>query len=238
MCKLGSLNAEEEAYEAIVSAIIEGRLSPGFPVTEHHLSAELGISRTPIRNAMRRLASEGLLEKRKNRGCVIPCLSRKDLEDLFKVRLLIEPSIAFEAAKKATKDRYPEFLALLEEERECYFKGDSSIYKVNRDFHYGIARLTGNRYMEDVVRHYYWRSELYILFFDSFFIETDKIKLLRDPDKSDSHVEHRALLEAIFQSNPEKSRELMEHHILSTLSMLNYHSQLLKEYRGVDLMQE
>lgn len=187
---------------------------------------------------MRRLASEGLLESRKNRGCTIPSLSRKDLENLFKVRLIIEPSIALEAAKKATKDQYPYFLALLEEERQCYFNGDSSVYKVNRDLHYGIARLTGNRYMEDVVRHYYWRSELYILFFDSFFIETDKIKLLRDPDQSESHVEHRALIESIFQNRPDESKKLMEHHILSTLSMLNYHSQLLKEYRGVDLMQE
>ncbi|MFA0889120.1 MAG: GntR family transcriptional regulator [Synergistales bacterium] len=231
-------NAEEKAYEAIIAAIIEGKLLPGFPITESELSEELGVSRTPIRNALRRLVAEGLLESRKNRGCVIPGLSRKDLEDLFKVRLITEPNIAFEAAKKATEDQHPYFLDLLEKERECYFHGDSSVYKVNQDLHYGIARLTGNRYMEEVIRHYYWRSELYVLFFDSFFVETDKVKLLRDPDRSESHIGHQKLVRAIFGNQPNEAKKLMEDHILSTLSMLNYHSRLLKEYRGVDLMKE
>lgn len=231
-------NAEEKAYEAIIAAIIQGNLAPGSRITELELSEKLGVSRTPIRNALRRLIAEGLLERHKNRAYVIPSISKKDMEDLFKVRLMIEPNIAFEAAKKATEDQYQYFLNLLEKERECYYQGNTAIYKINQSLHFGIARLTQNRYMEDIVRHYYWRSELYVLFFDSFFMETDKVKLLRDPDKSKSHLEHRAIIKSIFDNRPDQSKMLMEDHILSTLSMLNYHSKLLKEYRGGDFLKE
>lgn len=231
-------NAETLAYEGVIRLILEGRIPPGFPLVEQQVAEELGLSRTPVRNALRRLAAEGLLENRTGRSCVLPGLSRKDLEDLYRVRLIAEPWVAYDAARQAGEEEREVFENLILRERECYFSGDPKIYEVNKDLHLGIARLTGNRHMEHQVKQLFWRCELYVLFFDNFFRRAGKVELLRDPDRSKSHREHRDLVRAIFENRPNEAKEIMEDHIHSTVAMLLHNSESLRAYGGVSLLEE
>jgi len=191
-----------------------------------------------VRNALRRLVAEGLLEARANRSVILPPLSRRDMEDLYRVRLLTEPWAAHDAALRAPAEERGAFEALIERERGCYFSGDPRIYEVNREIHLGVARLSGNRHWENLVRQLFWRCELYVLFFDHFFRRTGQEDLLRDPDRSKSHREHRELLEAIFGHRPEEARKAMEGHIRSTLSMLADNSASLRQLGGAALLEE
>ncbi len=213
-------SAEEKAYQSIIRLIINQKYPPGTPLAEIQVSKEIGMSRTPVRNALRRLIADGFLDSSFNKSVRVPRLSSKDLQSLFDLRLLLEPKAAYEAAANANARQKDEFDQLIAKEKEGYYQGDPSLHKINEHIHFGIAALSGNIYLERAIKPLFWRSELYVFFFDSFYIGNDRKSLLRDPEKSVSHIEHRLLIDAIFQNNSQKAEEIMQKHILSTKKML------------------
>lgn len=213
-------SAEKRAYREIIRLILSQKYPPGSSLIEVQIADQLGMSRTPVRNALRQLVSEGLLENPTNRSCVIPVLSRRDLEKLNETRLLLEPKAAFAAAENADPKRHPEFLALLEKEKQGYYTGDYEIYNINKEIHFGIASMAQNPYLERCVKQIFWRSELYFFFFDTFYVGNSKGERLRDPEKSKGYKEHVALIDAIFSKDSKKSEQLMKEHILSTFRAL------------------
>lgn len=82
--------AREKAYEFLKTSVLSGGFTPGERMTEEHLAARLGISRTPIREALHRLASEGLLKPFGTRGFVVPQDTRAEMEELFEIRAVLE----------------------------------------------------------------------------------------------------------------------------------------------------
>ena len=94
-------NTENIVYEGIVSLIMNGKIQPGSRLVEQQIADELHVSRTPVRNAMRTLASEGLIEEAGHGGYSLFSLSRKDVRELYRVKSILEPQIAVEAAKNA-----------------------------------------------------------------------------------------------------------------------------------------
>jgi DNA-binding GntR family transcriptional regulator len=217
---LESQSAEDKAYKAIIRLILEQKYPPGSSLVEAQLAEELDMSRTPIRSALRRLTTDGFLENPFNRSCRVPSVSRKDLEKLFDLRLLLEVKAASEAALNADESRKEEFEQLIALEREEYYTGDMDIYVINQQIHFGIANLSDNIYLEGAMKPLFWRSELYVFFLDTFYVSTDKKPLLRDPDKSRSHNEHKSLIEAIFSHSHKDAALIMKSHILSTKNML------------------
>ena len=213
-------SAEEKAYQSIIRLIINQQYPPGTPLIEAQICEEIGMSRTPIRNALRRLIADGFLDSSFNKSVRVPSLSRKDLQALFDLRLLLETKTAYEAAVNAKDHQKEEFDQLIVKEKEGYYLGDPYLYKINEQIHFGIAALSDNIYLQRAIRPLFWRSELYVFFFDSFYIGNDQKSLLRDPDKSVSHLEHQMLVEAIFQNKPQEAKDIMRKHILSTKTML------------------
>lgn len=213
-------SAEDKAYKAIIRQILDQKYPPGSSLVEAQLAEDLGMSRTPIRNALRRLTTDGFLENPFNRSCRVPKLSRRDLEKLFDLRLCLETKAACDAALNAPEERREEFEKLIAEEREGYYTGNKDLYEINQQIHFGIAALSGNIYLEGAIKPLFWRSELYVFFFDTFYVSNEKKPLLRDPDKSRSHKEHKALVDAIFRHSAVEAAEIMKLHILSTKSML------------------
>ncbi|MEP6648542.1 MAG: GntR family transcriptional regulator [Lapillicoccus sp.] len=94
--------ASDRAYAQLRSEILEGRLPPGLALGEVEQSARLGISRTPLREALARLASEGLVESPGSRGVVVAELSSRDVDALFEMRSCLEAEAARLAAQKST----------------------------------------------------------------------------------------------------------------------------------------
>jgi DNA-binding GntR family transcriptional regulator len=85
-----SIPVREKAYESLKSSILSGRFNPGERLTEEHLAKELGMSRTPIREALHKLESEGLIKPLASRGFVASQDSKDDIEELFEIRAVLE----------------------------------------------------------------------------------------------------------------------------------------------------
>ena len=83
-------SVREKTYEYLKSGIFSGRFTPGERLTEEHLAEELGVSRTPVREALHKLEQEGLIEPLESRGFCIPRDSEKEIEDLFELRTVLE----------------------------------------------------------------------------------------------------------------------------------------------------
>ena len=224
--------AEDKAYKAIIRLILEQKYPPGSSLIEAQLAKDLGMSRTPIRSALRRLTTDGFLENPFNRSCRIPRISRDDLEKLFGLRLLLESYAAHEAALNAPMDRKEEFERLIEKERTGYYAGDKNLYEINQEIHFGIASLSENPYLEGAIKPLFWRSELYVFFFDTFYVGNERKPLLRDPDKSSSHKEHQELIYAIFNRSPDDAKKIMKKHILSTRKMLITNANFQGNFNG------
>jgi len=213
-------HAESTAYDGIIHLIMRGDIKPGTRLIEQQIGDELKISRTPVRSAMRSLSSEGLLENRGKGGYILPPLSLKDLSNLYLTKFMIEPSIAGYAAKVASVSKKEYFLDILDREREYYFKSVDNLYKINREIHYGIAYLTENKYMTSLQGQLFWRSELYILFFDTYYHATSEKPILNDPDLSESHKGHVEIIDAVFSNDPIRSEIAMRKHLADTWNML------------------
>lgn len=212
------VSAEDRAHKEIINLILSQKYAPGDRLVEAELAQELGLSRTPVRNALRKLIAEGLLESQNNKSCVIPRITPADMEALFSVRSLIEGRAAAGAAKLATGADVEHLRNLVARERELYAQGDKDLYtEVNEKLHLGIARLARNDYLERFISQTFWRAELYIFFFDRFYLRPGGVEAPnRDPDKSQSCRQHAALVEAIAARDSVLAESLMKEHITCT----------------------
>jgi DNA-binding GntR family transcriptional regulator len=219
---LAKESTEQKAFREIIRLILSHKYSPGSPLIEKQIAEELGMSRTPVRGALRQLVAIGLLDNstKRNGSCIIPVLSRKDLEKLNEARLLLEPRVAYEAALNADPEKYEKFKALLEEEKHCYCTGDMDIYEINEELHFGIAAMADNPYLERCIKQVFWRTQLYVFFFDTFYMDSCNRGQIMDPELSIGHREHAGIIDAIFCRNGEKAETLMKEHVLSTFNML------------------
>jgi DNA-binding GntR family transcriptional regulator len=210
--KAPSLNMGEEAYRAIIRKILGGTFHPGELLREVDLAEQLGISRTPVSVALNRLVSEGFLEKRKKNGCVIPVPSADDARKVFYARQVIEGQTAAAAARNASPEDLAELGRALEIQAQSLATNSRELFSSsNEAFHMGIARMSGNPYFERYCRHAFWRSNLYVFFFDAFYTH-----LKHAGPGSKTSIHHRQILDAIAGRDAEEARRLMEQHVMVT----------------------
>ena len=187
-------NAEASAYEMIMNMILSRSCGPGDRLVELEIAEQAGLSRTPVRNAMRQLAAEGLLENRGNKGCYIPQLTPQDMAEVFKIRGFLEGKAALEAAYNRTDEDLKKLHSFLDMEKEYYRKGSLKEYaSVNDKFHLFLGKLSKNSYIEKFSRQAFLRSGLYIFYFDRFYAPSEHGELLRDPAQSVSCIEHEKI---------------------------------------------
>jgi len=135
----------DEVASRVRDMIIEGALAPGARIYEEQLAKTLGVSRTPMREALKTLASEGLIELAAARGAVVKRFSPKDVRDMLDVLAVLEPFAARLACKGASDEQIAELRAL-HDRMAALFKARNRLeyYKLNQDFHSGVLRLSGN----------------------------------------------------------------------------------------------
>jgi DNA-binding GntR family transcriptional regulator len=139
---------KEMALSIIKEAVLSKRLEPEKMYTEAALTNEMGISRTPVREALIHLASRGLIVYHPRKGFKIKCMTEKDVQDLFELRLALELTVIRHITPNLTK----ESLAEIEKIWDQYLKIVQNGYPVgsihaNRDFHVRLAQLTENSYL-------------------------------------------------------------------------------------------
>lgn len=207
-------------YHQIRAEIVKGELIPGESVTEMGLAKDCGVSRTPVREALRQLELEGLVELIPNKGAVILGISPEDICDIYQIRAMLEGSVAERAAQKATDEDIRKLTEILDL-TEFYISRQNlqQLQAMDGQFHQLIYEMSGSRMFRRVLKdlHYY-------------------IGLTRDASlKSEGRAvqsvkEHRAVLEAIREHDGARAKELMTLHVNKALkNVLKRH---LQEVQG------
>jgi DNA-binding GntR family transcriptional regulator len=135
------------AHNAIRDLIVDGTFAPGDRLNEVDLSETFGISRAPVREALQRLASEGLVDLIPNRGAFVRQFTGDELRDLYEVRNTLEVAAAELAAARATGGDLAALFALLDETQDALAGADAGAYPPNLDFHRLVLEASGNSYL-------------------------------------------------------------------------------------------
>jgi DNA-binding GntR family transcriptional regulator len=202
----------EGAYRSIIRMILTYQFKPGDVLLEIELAERLGLSRTPVAYALGRLVAEGFLEKRKKMGCIIPVPSADDARKVFYARQVIEGQTAAAAARLARPEEIEELERALGVQDQAYASHSKDKFSdSNQTFHLGIARMARNPYFERYCRHAFWRSNVYIFYYDTFYRD-----LQESTEISLTQVYHRRIFEAIARRDPQEAGKLMEQHVVIT----------------------
>lgn len=143
------MNQGEVAYIRLLTAIRSGDFKPGDRLRETDVATRLSLSRTPVREALRRLEADGIVEHRPRLGAVIRQLSHTELVELYEMRSVLERTAAEMAAKHAAS---AEIHALDDLNRAIAESAPAQAAALNQDFHRGIYHATRNRFLLDAAR--------------------------------------------------------------------------------------
>lgn len=149
------MKAAEKAYNVLRSGIIEGTFPPGSRITEQEIAAVTEVSRTPVREAMRRLQAEGLLEFAPHQSPMVRSWSDADAEEIFELRTLLEAQAAQRAARHATKEEIHRLRTLAEtQQAEVENKRIGYLERIaglNEQFHKTLYEASGSKRLQSIL---------------------------------------------------------------------------------------
>jgi DNA-binding GntR family transcriptional regulator len=197
----------DEAIQTLHAAIVAGVLRPGVVYSAPMLAAQLGMSATPVREAMLDLVREGLVETVRNKGFRVVELSDDELDELTELRLLIEvPSVRRIAARGLDADEQARLRVLAERlESTAGAHGRSDVIAHNKadlEFHTQLLAVLGNAALVETVRSLRMRSRLY-----------GQAQLARSGGLAPSAHEHAQLLDLVVAGDGAGAAKLMRRHI-------------------------
>ncbi|NHC46690.1 GntR family transcriptional regulator [Motilibacter aurantiacus] len=196
----------DEVYDFLLSQLMTLRIEPDARVTIDALARELGVSQTPIRDALSRLEADGLVVRVHLAGYrVAPQITRQQFEDLVEIRLLLEPSVARHAAERMTPAQTEQLRGLLEDMARPQAGDQHLAYGIfgRRDaaFHDLIAVGGGNRVVRETLARLHTHVHLFRLLYDA------KVT-------NEAMDEHAEILEAIAARDADGAAYAMRRHIL------------------------
>ncbi len=190
----------ETVYETIKEMILKNQLSSGEKLSQEKLAARLGVSRTPLLAAFSKLEKEMLVELVPRRGAFVKRLSKKEFEDLYDLRMRLEPLGAYEAASRRSDEQLAELRQRHEEfERQIAGTLSESIQEADYHFHMAIMRMSQNELLFRMISSF------------NIIIISNLEGLLKKPARS--LAEHMLICEAIADKRPEEAERHMAEHI-------------------------
>jgi DNA-binding GntR family transcriptional regulator len=205
-------NASAAATELIREAIVDGRLPPGRRLKEEELARELGISRTPVREALLVLQTEGLVDAAPNRGAVVRSHDADDLEDLYQLRALLEGYAARRAAANVSEAAIAELWASCER-FEALIDGDvQELVKENLLFHNVILDAARSRRVAELIRKV---IELPLVYRSYIWYSVEQRRI-------SAHY-HRQIAKALEARDGERAELVMKEHVFEARDVLVSH---------------
>lgn len=207
-------NMEEKVYNEIKQEIITRRLYPNTQLVEATIAEKMGVSRTPIRGALKKLAYEGLVEIKPRKGAFIAQPTKEEMMQLFNARLTLEKEAARLAVNNISEDDIKVFQKLLENEKESYQNRDMEKFLLtNNEMHMVIARASKNKYYIKYIEELLNKSDIYIIFYDKFYTTTI--------DDLNSVREHKCIYNSLKNKDENNLVEAMDFHIKNIFDNLN-----------------
>jgi DNA-binding GntR family transcriptional regulator len=195
----------EQVAERLRTRIFAHELPPGGWIDEQALALEYGISRTPLREALKVLAAEGLVTLKPRRGCYVTQLSEQDIDEVFPVMALLEGQVAAEAARRITSADFAHLAAIHDDlEKHAAANNADRFFEANQRFHTALQEIAGNRYLAQLIDDA--RKVIKLTRRDSLRLE-GRLK--------QSLAEHREILEALHQKDALLAGQRMHEHLLS-----------------------
>ncbi len=197
-----TISLADQVFEHLETDILSGKYQKGESLTESKLCAELGVSRTPIREALRRLEQEHLIEE-SPKGMVVVGIGEKDLADIFAIRGALEGKAAEMAAENYTEEQLSIVREALEFQEFYLGKQDPDrIKSMDSRFHETIYKMSGSTVFYDVLMPLHKKILKY------------RKASVTDSSRAEASVaEHRAIYEAIATHNGELASRLISEHL-------------------------
>jgi len=193
-------------FEKIREDILNDQYTHGEKIVEAKLAEELGVSRTPVREALKQLELDGLVENIPNRGVIVKGISKQDIYDIFTIRMAIEGIAAQWAVERMSDEELAQLKEVFELMEFYTFKGDVvKISELNTKFHEIIYMATKSRYLEHVLRDF------------QLFIKSTRNKSLRSEGRIDTALaEHQKIVKAFMERDAEAAVEMLTYHITNS----------------------
>ncbi|HXD39638.1 MAG TPA: GntR family transcriptional regulator [Ramlibacter sp.] len=195
----------QEVAELLRQRIFKRELEPGSWIDEMKLAEEYGISRTPLREALKVLAAEGLVTMKVRRGAYVTEVSETDLADVYHLLSLLESDAAGVVAQRATDAQLKE-LQTLHKELEAAAGNRDKFFAVNERFHMRLLQIAGNR----------WRDQMVADLRKVMKLNRHQ-SLLKSGRIEDSLREHRAVMEALARRDARATVKRMQEHFRNGL---------------------
>lgn len=199
-----------KVYESIREDILNGRYPQNMELKEAAIGAELGVSRTPVREALRQLELEGLVNIIPNRGAYVNMITAKDVQDIYVIRSMLEGL----CARWATECITPEQLDDLEETlclSEYHTKKENyeKLYELDSLFHEQLYSASGSRILNHVLSD-----------FHDYVKRVRRATIASETRSVKSTEEHRAIFEAIREKDADQAEELARQHVKRTIESI------------------
>ncbi|HRQ23891.1 MAG TPA: GntR family transcriptional regulator [Anaerolineales bacterium] len=203
---------KEEIYDALHRQIIAGKYSPGDWLRQEDIASQMGVSMTPVREALDLLVAKGIAERVPYRGVRIREMSAKDVVEAYGMRLFLEAMIARETALNATPEQLARMEAIMDEmDRHVELNEMPQERQLSREFHAAIAEASGNNLL----------MQLYAIVSNAFPDWLLYEALYRQPELvsgsvAQTHDEHAAILEAFKKRDPDLAVNVSLEHVMES----------------------
>ena len=206
------IHRDEYIYQRVFDAILEQRLAPGTRLNEEEMAQIFSVSRTVIRKALVRLAHDGVLVSRKNKGTTVTSVTPQEARSIFEARKVTEAAIIGLACGKATDQDLCDLTDLIEQELAAQAAGDNGkALRLSGEFHFKIADIAGNAHLRRFVRNLISRVSLIVAQFESPGQPLCKLQ-----------NEHKMLVAALKDRDKQRAESLMLQHVQHIEDKINF----------------
>lgn len=213
--RFAAQSVSQQLSDYLRAAIVQGTIKPNQRLVEETLARELGVSRTPIREALRRLEAEGLVEFEAQKGARVRPVSADELQELYDLRILLEGHAARLAAKRITDDELDAlrrnnnaFLDILDQ-ADARGLQIQQLIELNNDFHTRIIRASRNRHLIRIAKTLLESNALYGIY---YYHDEHKSRV--------SYRDHLEILDAIANHQGARAEKLMQAHLALAQTMI------------------
>jgi len=209
----------DKVYELLLESIIKQKLLPGERLIEKNLAEKLGVSKTPVREALSRLQKEGLVEGIPYQGFLVARISFQDVEEIYDLREVIEGLAARNATKKINKERINQLNLIIQSFEDCVRRRDLEGYSsLDLKFHNLLASISKNRRLSQMMQ--LLRNQTRVLMSTSVVLQ-GRIEA--------SLKEHKKIINAVITCNPDLAERFARKHVENVkMAVLNS----LKDKKG------
>lgn len=199
-----------QVFKAIEDAVLNGEYKDGDSLNELKISGELGVSRTPVREALMQLELEGLAKNIPNKGAVVIGITEKDIEDIYAVRIRIEGLAARLCAENISEDELKRFQEIVDLQEFYLAKHDpEQIWSLDSEFHKIIYNASQSRPLKFMLSN-----------FHNYIKRARDISVHADGRAEKTVSEHKAILQAVKDRDGELAELLMARHITNAKNNL------------------